>query len=411
MKKNVLGFVLFVGFCLALPTNLFATSTTESTQHEESDSSELDSLFNDSKDVEAVVTPTVEVEKPKENNGIIFTGNIATKLGGNIWFAPYDMEPGATFESTISFTCRPTDYFSMKGTVLAAFPEMALELYELYFDYVMWGRAYLSAGKKRISWGHARIFDSNILDDESDTVTDPEKLLQPRPKSDLKSLFNLSLTAPFPHGVVGGLVMFDPILLYETSDNKYHLEKFTEKDLAYAGFVEVSVGPVAFNIFAKKWATNDPWSFFPAVGAELSYTLGDLNIFLQYFSHLKRNADFTAVTVPRSKGTASIYSYWPETKIGLIVEYQVIYDESFTGDKVAHYFAAQFGMKRIFDTPISPALKWFHDLNKENYGTLIPGIGLSDILPSTTLKIGFPIYYGTKEKYGLALELSLNINY
>ena len=143
-------------------------------------SDDLDDMFNYSSDTEAIITaPPAQENDSISKKGIVLTGNLASRLGGYIYFYPFDLAPGATFESTVSFASRPNDYFSIHGSLLVSFPQMQIGLYELYINYNLWNYAYIMAGKKDVHWGNARIFDTNVLDDKNNNPDehDPEKLL------------------------------------------------------------------------------------------------------------------------------------------------------------------------------------------------------------------------------------------
>ena len=81
-----------------------------------------------------------------------------------------------------------------------------------------------------------------------------------------------------------------------------------------------------------------------------------------------------------------------------------------------HLFAAEIAWSRfIFTKKWTFGCKWFHDTRGEKaagfYGTITPGIQISEILPHVDFKTTSPIYYGSQVKYGLVFELALNLKY
>ena len=161
---------------------------------------DIDDIFSQSEDtdqpIEQAKTDTEKTEIPSEKRGIVLSGDLMARLGGAIYY-PAEASPGAVFESKVSFTSKPTDFFSFKGTILVKFPEMELGLYELYMNYTLWDVAYLMVGKKELTWGNGRIFDTNILDDRSDDIFDPEELLYDKKMKMQNSKFAVSLDIPF----------------------------------------------------------------------------------------------------------------------------------------------------------------------------------------------------------------------
>ena len=64
----------------------------------------------------------------------------------------------------------------------------------------------------------------------------------------------------------------------------------------------------------------------------------------------------------------------------------------------------------IFDSKFTLGLKYFHDFYEE-YGTIIPGVKIRNFIPNTEIDLGFPIYYGSQNNYGLALQIKLNVDF
>lgn len=379
---------------------------------------DLDDVFSDSQDTtEPIITVPDPQNKsiPENRRGIVLSGNLCARLGGEIYYPLSESQPGAIFESRIGFTARPTDYFSIKGTILVKFPEMELGLYELYMNYNFWDFAYVMAGKKELAWGNGRIFDTNILDDESNYTYDPEDLLLDKTTKMKNSKFAVEVDIPLWKFNITGLIYYDTFSESLGSDATPSMN-----NLCYAAKIDANIWNFAFDVFWKTWANADPYRYPQAVGCDLNFQLGELHVYGQYFTHLQQING--KIQNPRSKGTASVW--WATSEkinLGFILEYQIVYDwyglettsdvENWDSNKyIKQYLAFQAVWGRIGGSKVTGAIKYFHDFY-EQYGTVIPGIKVHDFVPSADLDIGIPIYYGSKRKVGVAIQVTLNLDY
>lgn len=378
---------------------------------------DLDDIFENSTDTDAIVVEQPVNTDVEEKRGIIFTGNLYTVLGGYIYFDPFKMNPGVKFDSKISFSSRPSDYFSIHGTLLASFPEMQVGLYELYINYSLWDFAYLMAGKKELTWGNARIFDTNILDDSNDYTYDPEKLLYDDVIDIEKSKFSVMLSVPIKNFNVVGIADYKNFSGAEIDVSNPDIDKIMG-DLSYSAMVEGTLKNISFDVFYKWWANNDPNRFDPAVGLDANFQLVDFHFYGQYVAHLRQDEN-NSIFCPRMKTTGSVWWATKEkVKLGFILEYQMIF-ECFdyknnvyldSDDYFKHYLAFEGVWARINGTPFTVAVKYFHDFH-EGYGTIVPGVKIHDILPYCDFDIGIPIYYGSQQKVGIAVQAKLDVDF
>ncbi|MCQ2611887.1 MAG: hypothetical protein MJ169_09085 [Treponema sp.] len=386
---------------------------------------DLDDIFNDSADVEAVVSTEKTPDNiPEKNRGITFSGNLDTKAYGAVFYCKdppdgyWDITPAASFIGKLSFTSRPKDYFNIKGTLQIEFPEMKVGVYELYCNYIIGNFATLTLGQRDLRWGHSKIFDSNILDDHADYVYDPTVILNKQPRSISDSQFSLMLALPIPHFNItaGGF--------YEDYAGT-GIKGASIDNVFYAAIGEFSLKNLSMSIFGRTWAKNDPKAMDPAAGLEASFDIGNLHFYAQYFTHFQKNNEEGKfpLNFPRQKGTFSVW--WMQTepvKLGFILEYQFLYcwDSYSKGclpdptkkAKFNHYLAFQGAWGDIFGSPVTLAIKYMHDFS-ENYGTIVPGVSLHRIIPNAKIEFGVPIYYGNPEyrKYGVVAELALNVDF
>ena len=158
---------------------------------EEVGEDDFDSLFEDAEDRdEAVVTE--EVNSATDYNvqlgtikfPIEISGKLNTEFGG-AYIRESDSNDATVyfdFKNYIYFTTRPDKYLALKGVLKTSMPEddddsetnNLLYLYEMYIDYLMLNRIYITAGKKKSVWGNIRLFSSYYTDSDNDDATDDD---------------------------------------------------------------------------------------------------------------------------------------------------------------------------------------------------------------------------------------------
>lgn len=393
------------------------------------DEENFDNLFDDSEDTEAIVTSPDDKKNGESSTkrGIVLTGNLESRLGGYFYFYPPEAVPGATFDSTISFGSKPNDYFSIRGSLLANFPKMQAGLYELYINYSLWDFAFITAGKKEVKWGSARIFDTNILDDAAgssernsyDNKYNPENVLTDELVDPDNAKFTVMMSVPIWRLNITGLINYYDYTGYLTDHPRYDKTEWSKiaiNDFSYAAMIECNLNNLSFDIFAKTWAQNDDHRLPPAVGVDVNFQLGDLHFYTQYLTHIQIDENKN-ITAPRMRGTASVWWATRETvNLGFILEYQFVLDWTGLGFEEPkdlslyfnQYLAFEAAWAHINGSQFTAALKYFHDFGNE-YGTIVPGVKIHNILPYADLDLGIPIYYGSIFKVGLGVQLKLNV--
>lgn len=408
----------------------------------------FDDLFESAEDTGAVVTESIEqkveqeVKDPKK--GVIFSGNLNTRIGAKLDFYPFDGTPGAIFESLLTFSSHPKDYFSFKGSLLMAFPEIAnsesnnIGVYELFCNYTLFNTVYLTIGKKLTTWGSGKVFDTNILDDNNGVTVDPNELLYEKELDVNKPKFTIGFSIPFWHFNFSALAMYDIFYEYKKiwvtdarnpSADPQQITvsmvagdgKLSLSNLYFAGRLEANIWKFSVALFGRTWAPNDPHRYNPVAGIDLNFNLGDLHAYLQYMAHVRRAND--GLQFPRMKGTASFW--WATTDkidLGFCVEYQIIYDwysySEFGEPKgkiayeyVQHYIAFEALWHHINDSKFSLGVKTFHNF-KDISGQVIPAVTMDNLIPDTSIEIGFPVKYTRSGvTFGTAFQIKLNINY
>lgn len=377
------------------------------------DADEIDELFGEESegDVEKpVTTPTTEIVKvDAKNKPVEFSGELNAELGGYVWFYPWEKtKPLATFSNILKFIGRPRTDFYVYGSFLTQFPQMDFGVYELYFDYTLFGTADISAGKRDISWSLSRMLTTNIIDEKCSVITSEDAANKPKRKTS-DSKFSLALTVPF-------LSYFSAkgVAQYESNAIEEEMPDY----VSLAGKLEANIGKISVSVLGKRWAKADSLGFDPCVGVEvISTILGqNSNMFVQGLAHISSDS----VNLSRAKWTVGVYKYFEAPiMLGLSFEYQGIWGkkEISNGSSIGqfkgiqHLLAAEIGWSHfIFTKKWTFGCKWFHD-TRNDYGTVFPVITVAEILPHLDFKTSAPVYYGSQEKYGFVFELVLNLKY
>ena len=195
-----------------------------------------------------------DYEKNESSTSLLFDFNNSTSM-----FARIDETLGfrATFNMGFSDWSRTASAQTTASTptttdLSGATPSFKFEPTEFYFDYLMFDRIYLTAGRKAFSWGYPRILGgTNILAmapyankkklDATETGTDiyDSKALPAAAYAGL-------LRIPFPRATIS------VIGLYNASENS---ELFSQKlalaRMSVAGSIEVMAGPISINMFGR----------------------------------------------------------------------------------------------------------------------------------------------------------------
>lgn len=373
----------------------------------------IDDLFGEESegDVDApVTTPTTEIVKvDAKNKPVEFSGDLNAELGGYLWFYPWEStKPLATFSNILKFIGRPRTDFYVYGSFLTQFPAMDFGVYELYFDYTLFGTADISAGKRDISWSLSRMLVTNIIDEKCSVISAEDAANKPKRKT-TDSKFTLSATVPIlSYGSIKGLAQYESNAI-ETEMPDY---------VSLCGKLEGNIGKFSVSVLGKRWAKADTKGFDPCVGMEVISTLlgQNSNMFVQCLAHISP----ASCRISRTKWTAGIYKYFENPiMLGLSFEYQGIWGSKeisvdgtigqFKG--IQHLFAAEIGWSRfLLSKKWTFGCKWFHDTGNK-YGTVFPVIVIEEILPHLDFKTSAPVYYGSQEKYGLIFELVLKLKY
>ena len=179
--KKISG-IIFAAFLCMLPVfsqeadDFEAADESEfSGEFEESDDfDDFDLIFEGAEDVdEAVVVEEKKAETPVQivasafSSMVHFSGNFTGDIG-LVYIKDNEEstkdEPSGyfTFKNTLNMTVRPSNIFVVHGSVdTGVSTGFNISVSSLYFDYLLLNHLYITAGKKSVSWGNLRLFNSS----------------------------------------------------------------------------------------------------------------------------------------------------------------------------------------------------------------------------------------------------------
>ena len=380
---------------------------------ETSDFDDLDSLFSEAEDVsEPVVSEDVSVV----TNYNVTLGNLTLPLEfsgkmraeAGLAFIKEDSESDAAgyfdFKNYLNFTSRPDKYIALKGTLKTSLPaddddldgqNNYLYIYELYFDYLMLDRIYLTAGKKKSVWGNIRLFS------DTESYEGDDNALYTNILSDSRDHISGILKIPVGNHTFTGLAMYRGGTGNDSPKTK---------DLSLAASAEFVFMGTSLNFFGRRFPTADSEivQTRPSlhkntiVGAELKRTILSFDLYGQTLGRISENEDRELKKVFTSKfddltafksivSTVGCYRIWNENipYVGFNVEFQNIYipepgdDEKYFTNRFASYCGiAKLGPNK----DLSIGFQWNHNITQKT-GFFQPGINVSKILPHCDWRI------------------------
>ncbi len=379
MKKIILFYFLicFSFFCFS--------------QEIESDEfDDFDSLFAEAEDV--VVEEQTTVPTPTgtaKSQSIKFTGFLDTDVGFGFSISPDDyFKPLGyfAFENYTYMYARASDIFGIRATLKTQFPQFAISLHEIYFDYLLLDFLYIQAGKRDITWGNTELIEHNILSDSINGTSIGFSF----------NLFNTNFS-----GIVMSQVNWGGGISPEFSN------------LSIAGSIEKVFGNLQLNLFGRKWATEDSNHKNPVIGLESKINLWGFDLYNQTISHIKFDFEnFSNTTLDKLYFTLGLMKDWENPRIGFIIEYEwIFYDKNLHSDKKdSHKIHFKGLVSRLFKSTSKIGLEFEHDF-VENKGIITPGY-IYYALAHTDVKVGIPITY-SPETWSVvpAVALTFEWNY
>lgn len=398
----------------------------DGTDSESSEDDPFDVIFSNAEDAENPVV-TEETENTETYNVSIgtlkipleVTGSLAAEFGfayinedhsndGSIYF---------DFDNAIYFTTRPDKYLALKGTLKTEMPDSGeassdgqnnfLYLYEMYFDYLMFDRIYITAGKKKITWGNIRLFtDSDYYSDENALATN---ILY-----DSRQHISGMVRIPF------GVNTLSFVGMYKGGGTSA-----ASKDMSFAANAELVFLGTSLNLFGRRFPTDS--DYLPIIGAELKRTLFGVDFYGQELCIVSSGTKLKDLVETKFDDktafdkmitTGGFYKLLLDgtPRFGVNAEYQLIYDPV-PGDSDYFFinrFAVNMGLGKLGkEKNINFVFQWNHNITEKS-GIVQGGLVLSGILPHCDWRNGGKFEYGDDYEYGkftVGSYLHISLNY
>ncbi len=374
---------------------------------------DIGDLFDNASDSEE----TVVTDKQESGSDTTFSlaslsiplkmsGDISAELGAAAINSDGETSGSAYFDlvNYLYFTTRPDKYMAVKGslkTSLIDSEEADVEnqnqyfyLYELYFDYIMADKVYITAGKKKTVWGNIRLFSND------DDFEDDEDALYTNALYD--SRYNISGIIRIPFG----LSTLTLLTMYRGgSDEPSH------RELSYAGSAEAIVFGTSLNFFARvfpsRYGELSKYYNLPIVGAEAKRTVFGTDLYAQLIGRVNSNSTlrefwksdlYKKSAFERFVFTGGFYKLFTDffPYFGINAEYQAVY---YPHD-VVHYEYKGTSYKYL-DEFDSEDYETIIDKESEDFEQrLIVDAGLAKLGKERNLKVGVQWYHNITEKSG-----------
>lgn len=385
---------------------------------------EFEGLFDDVQDIEAsedslVAVPIEDKEVSASSNNVFFkplsfSGSLDASVGFGVLLVEGkpDLTGYFSFRNDLSFSARGSKNLAAKGTVRVEFPNFALSVYELYFDYLFLDKFYITGGKKSVGWGYPQLFSGDdILGLGLDAFNSnfssgnlPGTIVT-NILSDCEDSISVLFQFPFAIGNLCAAALY-PI---NATDSVPGIQ-----ELSFVGSLEITLLNTSFNIFARKYPDVLDKSVF---GLEMKRTILGVDAYAQEmihiydFSELPSNAGYKNIVA-----TAGLYKWWDfgSPMLGFNVEYQYVYSPEETS-KHNHYVMFLGGISRLGSRKnIKVGVDWRHSFVAKAGGATL-GVAVSDILPharwKSALGMSYDMVKGDLPQMFLVTSIALDLDY
>lgn len=421
------------------------------------DVDEFDALFEDAADVgEPVVTEAVtagtdyNVQLGTLSLPIQVEGKLSAELGGGY---VHDAVSDATFyfdfKNYLYFTTRPDKYLALKGVLKTTMPKDTsdseaeqrshlLYLYEIYFDYLMFNRIYITAGKKQTVWGNIRLF-SNYYDENTGATSDTDgaegkddndNIRDARYTNilyDSRSYISGSLRVPFGNNTFTMLAMYN--------DELENVSTRTEA-MSLAANAEFVIFGTSFSLFGRRFRLSEPetddaedMTQLPILGVEVKRSLFGFDLYGQSMARVRDGSALLSIitsgfrdrsSIDRIISTVGTYRLWTSRSpyVGFCAEFQNIYRPEQGSDETrfTNRFALEIGMARLGpNRNIRPAVQWNHNITDWS-GFVKAGVVVARVLPHCDWQTGVKYEYGLqyedyRSKLTVGTYLTISLDY
>ena len=408
MKKTVLLFLI---------VSIFSFSAF-SQEYDEEQADDFDSIFAEAEDFSEALTTEEKAETPAQtvasafSSMVHFTGSFSGDVG-----AAYahlrdedegddDVSGFFSLKNTLNMTVSPVSTFAVRGSLYTGIDNgFTLELQKLYFDYLLLDHVYISAGKKSISWGNIRLFNSSYYGEGTHSgglyCTGPRY-------ADIFYEDGVPLALDIRYPWSWGTLTFAA-----TGNNT---DKVKPDNFNYYGSLEVSVLNTNINLYAKRPAKNTEPVRTNLAGLEIKRTILGYDTYAQGIVRVK---DLKNLGSPDGYdyvvATAGLYRLFDsfEPNIGFNIEYQHEWNPS---SEKEHYdrIAFEGGLKRMGKKKNLKLGLLSHYNITENHGYSGLNFIVSGVLPYADWSNKVAVGYGSKYEIPTVLvssSIALSLDY
>lgn len=373
---------------------------------------DFDSMFDDAPAdvvVEEAEVPTVdnvssnnetEAEPEKGQTTIIikeasspikFSGNVSSNIGIAATYDGEEWDKGGALKlsNTFNMKVKPASDFTLHMSFATSESSLKVDVSKFYFDY-LWKDFYISAGKKKLTWGNIRLFDSStygtvLTNPAADVITSKTPLVA-------------EIQVPF----LGNWTF--------VGAGKASSSSVDWKQMKYAASYEVILGQTNIDLYATKYQFETETDIEKkAIGFELKRTILDFDFYGQALCRFEG-------AYKKAVGTAGFYRLW-ETDgpdFGINAEYQFIHDRTVLEPEVPeiHKIAVEAGLKQLGKKKnIKIGTQWGHNIT---HGTGFANVALliGSIFPHANWTTAVTMNYDegfkiTDCKVGTTISLSV----
>ena len=396
---------------------------------------DVDSLFENAEDSDNAIVTSDSTDGTNYNIQlgslkfpIEVSGLMNTELGGA--FLREDNVNDATFyfdfKNYIYFITRPDKYLTLRGTLKTTMPKDSsdtaqeqnnhlLYIYEMYFDYLVLDRVYITAGKKKSIWGNIRLFSDYYDEKENISSTDDTQATDLIDSNvydaqytnilyDSREYISGIIKIPFWNHTFTALAMYN---------DETNVSSTKTENMSLASSLELIFFNTSINFFGRRFKLKETaedknsTTQLPIIGMELKRTFFNFDVYGQTIARVQDGTkakeifnshfqDFS--TFNRVVSTIGTYRMWTENfpYFGFNIEFQNIYkpNPSASENYFTNRIALQIGMAKLGpERNIKPAIQWNHNFTDRS-GFVKPGIIFSRVLPHCDWKIGAKYEYG-----------------
>lgn len=370
MKKRLLSLIAaFLSLQLFLALPLYADEADD----------DFDALFEDAAAdivVEEAEVPSVENASSTETSqsagegqatiiikeaasAIKFTGNFTSNVGLAATYRNDEWNAGGalTLNNTLYMNVKPASDFTLHMAVNTTESNLSLNLTNFYFDY-LWKDVFISAGKKSLTWGNVRLFNSSTY---GPVLTNIVSGIGP---------LVAEVQVPFfgDWTFVGG--------------GNASSSGVDWSQMKYAAAYENQLGQTNLDLYAT-YATDKN-----AAGIELKRTIGGFDFYGQAICRYEEEHR-------KAVGTAGFYRLWETDgpEFGVNAEYQFVFDRTLANPE-NHKIAVETGIRKLGKKKnIKIGTQWGHNFTD---GTGIANVALlfGSIFPHANWTNAVSLEYG-----------------